>query len=116
MLTRDQILGVSDASVVPVEVPEWSGVVYVRTMSGADRDEFETAAVAMRKAGSLKGQARALFVAFVACDEAGARLFSLDDLDALGKKRADVLDRIAAAGIRLNRLTDAEVEDEAKKS
>lgn len=116
MLTREEILGAADASIVSVEAPEWGGVVHVRTMSGADRDEFETTAVALRKAGKLKGQARALFVAFVACDEAGNRLFSLDDIEALGLKRADVLDRIAAAGIRLNRLTDAEVEDEAKKS
>lgn len=116
MLTRDQILGVSDTSIVSVEAPEWGGVVHVRTMSGADRDEFETAAVALRKSGKLKGQARALFVAFVACDADGNRLFTLDDIDALGKKRANVLERIAAAGIRLNRLTDLEVEDEAKKS
>lgn len=116
MLTREQILGIQDAEVVAVECPEWGGTVYVRSMSGADRDEFESAAVALRKAGQLSGQARALVCAFVLCDESGARLFRLEDVEAIGAKRASVLERIAEAGMQINRLTAEAVEDEAKKS
>ncbi len=115
-LSRENILSKVDVETRPVEVPEWGGTVHVRTMSGLDRDEFETAANRLRASGRLTSLSRALVVAFVACDQDGARLFSLDDLDALAAKNGIALSRVAAAGMTLNKLDPEEVETAAKKS
>ena len=40
-LTRDSILSADDLPMVKVECPEWKGHVYVRTMTGKERDSFE---------------------------------------------------------------------------
>ncbi len=115
-LSREAIFGAVDLETRPVEVPEWGGTVYVRTMSGLDRDEFESTAARLRESGDLKRLSRALMVACFACDHAGARLFTLDDLEAIAAKNGVVLGRIATAGLKLNKLDDEEVETQAKKS
>lgn len=115
-LSREAIFGAMDVETRPVEVPEWGGTVYVRTMSGLDRDEFESTAAQLRASGDLKRLSRALMVASVACDEAGVRLFTLDDLETLAAKNGLALGRIAQAGIALNKLDEEEVETQAKKS
>lgn len=41
ILSFDDIKDVNDADTIPVEVPEWGGVVLVRGMTGGERAEFE---------------------------------------------------------------------------
>ena len=52
-LTRDLILGMDDLSRVRVDVPEWGGHLFVRSMTGMERDAFEGA---MFNAKSETGQ------------------------------------------------------------
>jgi hypothetical protein len=40
-LTAEQILAADDSGALRVEVPEWSGEVYVRVMSVGERDSYE---------------------------------------------------------------------------
>lgn len=99
-LTRDQILGLQDSRIDRVAVPEWGGDVCVRVFSGADRDRVEAFLVA-HKDGHPSGF-RALIVSLAACDESGKRLFTAEDVDALGEKNGIALDRVFTAAAKLN--------------
>lgn len=113
ILSKEAILAADDLPREVVHVPEWGGDVYVRTMSGTDRDAFETSLIARSDAGSgadavagagstRMDNVRARLVALTLCDADGVRLFDDADIVALGRKSARALDRVFAAGQRLN--------------
>ena len=111
-LDRAAILSAQDLTLTPVEVPEWGGVVMVRPMTGKDRDEFESVMMLNEKQGlGVAYGLRARIVALVACDENGARLFELADVEALGAKNFFALDRIVDVAQKLNGIGGAEVEE-----
>lgn len=116
MLTREQILGASDRKTVPVDVPEWGGQVFVRTLSGSERDALEYSITRAAESGALGKNARARFAAAFLSDEAGNALFTPEDADALGAKSSAVLERIWKAGQKLNALLDTDVDALAKNS
>lgn len=107
MLTKEQILLSDDLPQEPVQVPEWGGEVQVRTMTGTDRDAFEASLIG--KDGRLEN-VRARLVSLTLCDEAGVRLFSDGDIDALGQKSAKALDRVFTVAQRLNGIGTDQVE------
>ena len=74
MLTRDEIFAASDLPVEEVQVPEWGGSVYVRTMSGTERDSFEQEIVDARKAGQ-EANVRGRLAARTVSDQQGERMF-----------------------------------------
>ncbi len=111
-LTRDQILAAPDVEVRPVEVPEWGGTVYVRTLSGAQAEAYH----AMIREGETASNVRAKLVACAACDEQGNPLFSADDVEALGTRSFRALDRVFEAALELNALGAAGAEAEEKNS
>lgn len=104
-LSRDAILAADDLPRELVEVPEWGGSVWVGTMSGRDRDEFER----LVTAGTENARARLALVCLQ--DDAGQRLFTPDDVAALGAKSSAALTRVAQVALRLNRLGDSAIED-----
>lgn len=112
MLTRDQILKSDDLKKEVVKVPEWGGEVLIGTMTGQARDEWEQSLVENKKV-SLQN-IRARLVAMTALDEQGNRLFTSDDIEALGKKSASALERCVKVAQKLNRLTEAELDDLTK--
>lgn len=117
-LTRDQILGASDLDTERVPVPEWGGEVLVRSMTAADRDEFDQSMVASRgpdESANLRN-VRARLVATTVVDAAGKRLFSEADIEALGAKSAKAMNRIYRVATRLNALDESDVEELAKNS
>ena len=115
-LNREQILGAEDLPRELVPVPEWGGELWVRTMTAAERDDFEI--------GSLKNlngtveidrrNLRASLVARCAISEDGGRLFTDADIVTLGGKSAAAMDRVYAVAARLNRLSAADAEELAK--
>jgi hypothetical protein len=115
-LTREQILSAADIKTVVVPTPEWGDEVYVRTLSGADRDALESDIRADKDAGTLGLNARARFCVAFASDSAGVPLFTIADIAAVSLKSAVVLDRIWNAGRKLNALSEADVEDKLKNS
>ena len=44
-LNREAILAAEDLPRELVEVPEWGGAVYVRALTGAERDQFEASKI-----------------------------------------------------------------------
>lgn len=112
-LSADDILKAPDLRTQKLEVPEWGGHVYVRLMTGTERDEFEQEFVDLRtgkRGGSVKN-IRAKFAARVMSDKDGRRLFTDKQIDQLGQKSAAALDRVFDMGLRLNGLAESDVQE-----
>jgi hypothetical protein len=45
LLSRDDILNADDLTIETIAVPEWGGEVNVKTLTGAEKDKWETARV-----------------------------------------------------------------------
>lgn len=113
-LTRDEILKADDIKTEKVEVPEWGGDVFIRTMSGAERDDFEGSLIRGKKTNLAN--IRAKLCALVVVDAEGKKLFSEKDVSALGRKSAKALDRVFTATQKLNGISPEDVEDMVKNS
>jgi hypothetical protein len=114
LLNKSAILGASDLKHEDVPVPAWGGTVRVRELTGAERDEFR-AAIASDEGVPL-GKFSAALLAACCINEAGARLFSMDDIAVLAAKNATALDAPAAAAMRLNGLGGNSIEEAVKNS
>ena len=111
-LTKDQILQADDKRKVEVDVAEWGGKVWLRTMTGAERDSFEQLFSGDSK--SNLHNVRAKLLSRVLCDEDGKRLFSDGEVNTLGERSGMVLDRLFDQARELNGMGDAAVENAAK--
>jgi len=98
MLDRNSILAKNDLPRVEVQVPEWGGSVYVRSLTGAERDQVER----MITQDKLS---RAAIVVMVAVDKDGNQLFTRDDTPALEKKNGYALQRVVDAALDVNLMT-----------
>lgn len=118
ILTREQILQAQDLRTEEVPVPEWGGSVLVRGMTGAERDAFEASIVEMHGKNSQVNMAnvRAKLAARTIVDEAGERLFTEKDIEALGKKNATALQRIFEVAQRLSGIGQSDIEELVKNS
>lgn len=89
---RSKILGFRDPFVGlhPHEVPEWGVTVYLKGMTGKDRDSYERAFGDLEKAGRENLRARILVKMLL--DEKGVRIFSDEDADQLGEQQAPIID------------------------
>lgn len=126
ILSKEAILSADDLEKELVEVPEWGGAVYVRALTGAERDAFEQSMVEMRTVRQGRKQEtvremrlqniRARLCALTICDEEGNRLFTDADVQALGRKSASALNRVFQVAQRLSGLTDEDVDELAGNS
>ena len=118
-LTKDQILEANDLHSESVHVQEWGGDVLVRTMTGADRDAFESSMITTLPDGTRKpnmANMRAKLVALTVVDAAGNRVFDVGDVDRLALKSASALERVFSAAQRINGLGVQAEADAAKNS
>lgn len=116
LLSKNAILGAKDLPHEDVPVPAWGGTVRVRTMTGAERDEFRASVAASDgETGVPIGQFSAALLVATCVDESGARLFTTSDMAALQAKAAAALDAPAAVAMRLNGL-GANAVDAAQKN
>lgn len=104
-LDRKSILAADDVRKEKVAVPEWKGDVYLRVLTGTDRDRFEES-YADQKMKAF----RIRFLLLALCDEDGERLFNDDEADILGKKSSVVINRLFEAGWKLNAFTQEAVD------
>ncbi|MEA2708369.1 MAG: hypothetical protein QOF78_970 [Phycisphaerales bacterium] len=81
--------------------------VFVKTMTGTQRDAFEAAHLAAKKAGDELANFRARLAVATVCNEAGELLFAASDAVRLGETHAKSLDRVWEVARRLNGLTDS---------
>lgn len=111
---RETILAADDLPREKVDVPEWSCAVYVRALTGAERDAFEASVIQDGKA--TLDNIRAKLVVRSVVDDAGARVFTDADAAALGAKSGKALNRLFPVAQRLGGLTEADVRELAGNS
>lgn len=111
-LNREQILSVNDRRTIDVSVPEWGDTVRLAVMTGTERESFEREWTGTDD--KLLPQYKLKVLRRCLVDEKGATLFTDNDLDALGEKRADVIDRLFNEAMKLNGLLKDSVEELAK--
>lgn len=116
ILTRDQILASADLEKQLVSVPEWGGDVFVRSLTGAERDKFESGMIEQRgKSQSVNlSNVRAKLAAMTICDEAGDRIFSDMDVKMLAGKSALALNRVFEVARKLSGLAEEDVKELAE--
>lgn len=115
ILTKKDFLKSRPLKTEIVPIPEWDGEVIVQEMTANQRDAFEEWVLQKGDKDSPKGTRVAIIINTVV-DEEGKQIFS--DLDApdLGKKPAEIIDRIASAGLRLSGMSEATIEEGIKNS
>jgi hypothetical protein len=97
ILGRDAILGAADLPTERVPVPEWGGAVLVRA------ERFALDAALRDAKGRIKpAEAMQRMLAMTIVDEQGALLFSEEDVAALSRKSAVVLERLFETAKRLS--------------
>lgn len=117
VLTGEQIREAAGRVMIEREmltVPELGGEIYVRGMSGKERDKFEEG-LRIRK-GKRTGQSdlrnfRATLAVKVIVDAAGERLLHDGDADLFGRLPAGVLDRIIAKCTELSGKAEEEIDE-----
>jgi hypothetical protein len=112
-LSIDDILGADDVVIEKVPCPEWGGTAYVRTIDADARDRFE----ALFEAKKVTGGVRASLVSESICDKEGTFLRpSAIEVVALGKKASGPMDRLFSAALRINRMSNRDIEELEKNS
>jgi len=112
-LNKQAILDVKDIEIEKVEVPEWGGFVFVKGMTGLERDTFEASIVQQRGKDARVNMVniRAKLASQTICDEEGIRLFNDKDVSDLGKKSANALQRVFDVAQRLSGITEDDVDE-----
>lgn len=106
-LTREQLLGADDQ--MPrdcVSLPGF-GLVYVRSITAEEREQWEAAP---------PNRIRATLVALAACDENGVKLFTLGDVPTLAAQPAGLVVPIFEAAVRLAKILPGDVDALEKNS
>lgn len=117
ILTADDIINAADVPRELVHVPEWGGSVYVQGLTGTDRDAFEESI--LQQVGKGKDKAfevrmanmRAKLCVRCMTNDEGARLFTDEQAEALGRKSAAALDRVFEVAQRLSGIGSKDLEE-----
>jgi hypothetical protein len=114
-LTAEDILNANDEVVRAVEVPEWGGRVWVRGLTGSERDLFENSILEGRgrnQSVNLKNfRAKLVVAATVKGEHNKERLFSdPTHVQRLGTKSARALQRVFDMAQELAGLNEKDVE------
>lgn len=118
LLTKEQILQAVDRKYEEVECPEWGGMVRVQSLSGAERDRFETSVlVGKGKNRDVNlSNLRSKLVALTVVDAEGKLIFTEQDIKALGEKNAAALDRVFSLAQDLSGLKPQDMDELVKNS
>lgn len=118
-LTKDALFAaVKKLPIERVDLPELSGHVFVRGMSGVERDAWERSLVTGRgkRRDFNLDNVRARLAVRCLCDEQGTRLFGDEDAAVLGDLRVDTLNKVFEVAQRLSGVSDQDVDDLGKVS
>ena len=118
-LNRDAILSADDLPRKSVDVPEWGGSVWVKTMTAGERDAWEADCLNRQKANNDTTDLtnfRARYCVLVLVDDDGNRMFTNAEAVELGNKSAPAVDRIFDAARKLNKISDDDIDELEKNS
>lgn len=110
---RDLILSADDAKSVTVDVPEWGCSLQVRSLNNKERIDWEVACSKKRKGKVTMDPYRlkSLLVVMTCYDDGGHKVFTDDDVEALGSKNAAVVERLFEAAAQLCGVTEQDEAD-----
>lgn len=110
-LNKQTILSMNKPRMRLVNVPQWGGDVYLRSMTGEQRDRFEEAS-----RGGKVSEIKLTILAYSLCDEHGNRLFADAELDLLNQLDGGTLAELAVQAGELNYVTEKDIEVMQKHS
>lgn len=115
-LSRDAILKAKDIKLEKIDTSEWFGAdtfVFVKGMTGTERDSFEASILTMKgkKQEVNLANLRAKLAVRTLCDENGARLFTDADAEDLGQHNAAFLQKVFYVSQKLSGIGDDEVKE-----
>ena len=108
-LSKDDIFKADDLPTKDMDIPEWGGTLTIRTLTGAERDEWESAFVNQDKI-DIRGL-KARLVQLTTMNGDGQQMFTKADLRKINSKSASVIDRIFQVSQRLSGLTKEDAEE-----
>jgi hypothetical protein len=113
MLSRDDILAADDIETEIIDVPEWGGKVMVRSMTGAQRDQWEASMMERRGRRMVPNtfNVRAKLAVWCIVGENGERVFTDADAVKLGAKSAAAINRVYEAAAKMSGITDDDVDE-----
>ncbi len=104
VLSADDIFAVADVHVEEVEIPEWGGSVFVRSMTGEEASKFS------EMVAKDKTDAMTKAIVLVTVKEDGiSPLFTEDAVSRLRKKSLSALMKLQNRIIKMNGLRDEDV-------
>jgi hypothetical protein len=120
--TADEFLNspALDRAKVDVPVPELGTgkVIPIWGMTPRERSEFEDRQTRLSKAQRDKQKTQIRERILVECcrNDDGVQLFTLQQIEQLGKRRGDVVERLVNVALELSGFTSKDLEDIAKNS
>lgn len=97
-----------------IQIPEWEGSVWVRSLTVGERDQIDSEFNAARSKGRTPDNLRARMIIKGCCDEAGQPLFTEADLQEINKLPATTLEKIFDSILKINRIGAGAVEESEK--
>lgn len=115
-LTFTDILGINDKPVHQIEVPQWNGCVYVRSMDAEERSELEDMFMKVKVAGAGTGKFRKELLKRTLVNKDGSAML-IDDAHAtqLMKKNSSAVELIFEKACELNGFRSKDVDTLKKK-
>jgi len=118
VLNREQLLAKEKIEVKEVDLGN-ENVIYVKQMTGKERDDFEQSVLRTKKDAKGKTEYEAVVEDFrtklivkTACDEKGNLIFNVDDARTLSQNMsAKTIDKIVEASQELNGISEKDKED-----
>ena len=120
MLSAEEILAADDLAEEVVDVPEWSGSLLVRELTGTVRDWYQKSLIefGMLKPGEeiemkvrLENASVRLCALSIWDKAAGKPMFGLEKVVQLGEKSGKALDRVYQVAQRLSALSDEDMKE-----
>lgn len=112
-LSKEQILSSDDIKLEVINIPEWGGDLYIKVMSGEEKEGFETFFLdedGNRKKEHDTSGLRATLAVWTICNGKGELLFDKSDIPALAKKSSTALDVVWDKSAKLNKILESEIE------
>ena len=113
-LTKEDIFKADDLPTKDMDIPEWGGAITIRTLTGTERDEWESAFVNQDKI-NIRGL-KARLVQLTVMNGDGQLMFTKAELQKINGKSASVIDRIFQVSQRLSGLTKEDAEELVENS
>lgn len=114
-LTKEQILGADRRKFEDVSVKEWNGKVRLQELSASERDLWESEQITVASDGSSAKfnpkHARARLIVRSLVDESGRRLFTDDEVAAVGSLSASTIARLFNKARALNAISSDDMKE-----